>query len=475
MTLCGLYLIVMLMFHSDIQDSRPNPKHRARETLEEEVAPQLKKTLAPLDPGYQRTPTGAVRVIPETRAHFQEGFHDNGMIPLPQVKVRHVQQKTEAPHMRACDGPDNGHQFEFHELIPNKLYLYSAFWDTRPNDFDNTRNGTFVRIMSVLRWAGNKPDLVCTFQTSDGRMLKTDVHYYEMCENHGRPLGGFIISCPVPAEIPGQPCSVSLAKTSTWLKTAGYKMKVLPLKPRDNRDQFAICVPPIYGNVNKRKLVEFIEVSKMLGAQRIVFYDYKIGDETAKVLEYYEASGYVDVLPWMYPELLEKSSWYHGQLIAIQDCLYRNMHTAEYLAFNDIDEFIVPHVHADWTQMAEAMFQPDHCAYQLPSAFFPPPPIASNKSILLTSTKRTKFMSTIRTKCLVKPYLIFEKGIHHVSKPIWAHLQVVRMPKEIAFLHHYRLCMRDFAMNCKEYIDDFSMKNYSKDIKYRIYTAMSQL
>jgi hypothetical protein len=472
MVLCAMYLLVMIIFHSDIQDARPNPKHQVQPIPEtEEVYPPMKKVLGNVEPESPRPVSPVLFRKPNTVAWG--GFRDADLVQLPHVEVRHVFVKTEGPHSQTCIGNDVGRQFEFYELISNRLFLYSAYWDTRPNDFDNILNGTFIRIMSVLRWAGAKPNITCKFITNTGNELKTYAHYYEMCENHGRPLGGFIISCPVPPEISGQPCSVTLSYTGS--RDPGYTMKVLPLHPRDNRDQFAICVPPLYGKIKRSKLVEFIEVSKLLGAQRIVFYDYKIADETARVLEHYQLNGDVDIIPWLYPESLEKWSWYHGQLIAIQDCLYRNMHTAEYVAFNDIDEYIVPHVHADWLEMTKAMFQPTQCAYQLPSAFFPPPPEYTNDTIVLASTRRSQYLSTTRTKCLVKPYMIYEKGIHHVSKPIWAHLQVVRMPEKIAFLHHYRMCMRDFAMNCKVYIDDLTMYKYEKEIKYNIKNTLHEL
>ena len=34
--------------------------------------------------------------------------------------------------------------------------------------------------------------------------------------------------------------------------------------------------------------------------------------------------------------------WYNGQLVANNDCLYRNMPLSKYTAFHDIDELIIP-------------------------------------------------------------------------------------------------------------------------------------
>jgi len=116
---------------------------------------------------------------------------------------------------------------------------------------------------------------------------------------------------------------------------------------------FTVCVPPPHNHFNDyRRLVEMIEVNRMFGAQRLVFYNYSTGPDVATVLRRYESEGLVSVIPWRIPLLVD--TWppgeppvkpeihYFGQVAALNDCLYRNMFTSRYIVFTDLDELLVP-------------------------------------------------------------------------------------------------------------------------------------
>jgi hypothetical protein len=77
----------------------------------------------------------------------------------------------------------------------------------------------------------------------------------------------------------------------------------------------------------------------------------------------------------------------------------------------------------------------------------------------MKALKRSDF-STIRTKCMVRPYQVFEAGIHHISKPIWADLDVHKVDPGLAYLHHYRGCVGNMGMNCMGSTDDKTMLRY---------------
>lgn len=467
MVLCIMYLLVMVIFHLDIQDSEAIIGQRPRFSVNNLTAPDVRASSTMMDvvpqslPPHSPTPLKQpTNMFPALNARANNNIKPSG-------QIRHVVPKGTNSSLRMnCVGPDDGSEFQFVEVVKDTLFAFSAFWDTRPNDFDNRHNGSFIRIISIVRRMSRHPEVWCHFRLPSGETVTTPIQYYEMCENHGRPFGGYILSCRIPSQLSSQPCNVKLSSGASREST-GYAMKVTSLIPKESRNQFAVCVPPLYGNIDANKLTEFIELTRLLGAQRFTFYDYKISHDITKVLEYYRERGVVDVIRWDYPEHLEQATWYHGQLIAIQDCLYRNMESSEYLALNDLDEYVVPRVHSDWSHMMEAMFQRQQCAFQIPSAYFPPGG-AINGSTLFGSKRRTERFSLGRTKCMVKPYWIFEMGIHHVSKPIWAYLDVKRMPDKVAFLHHYRTCMSDFAMNCKNYVNDDFMTKYATEVGRRL-------
>lgn len=150
------------------------------------------------------------------------------------------------------------------------------------------------------------------------------------------------------------------------------------------------------------------------------------------------------------------------------------MAASRYVVFNDIDEFLVPRANhvANWTDLVTTLDRPLSCGFQFLSAFFDPtavpaasPPVEGHlptKPDLMTmrSTRRSLHYSSVRTKCMVRPYDVFEAGIHHISKPIWAHLTVDRVNTELALLHHYRTCVAMYGMNCDGTVEDLTIRRY---------------
>jgi len=226
----------------------------------------------------------------------------------------------------------------------------------------------------------------------------------------------------------------------------------------------------------------------ILGADHIVLYDWKTSPTTRDVVRRYAArcrdrgAGRcrVDVLDWRLPAPVADNIWYNGQSAAIQDCLYRQMASSRYVVFGDLDEFLVPRDPrlANWTDLARTLERPLSCGFQFLSAFFDPsaavavaspePPFDAGGGDLrrppdlltMRATRRSQHFSGVRTKCMVRPYEIFEAGIHHVSKPIWAHLGVERVDTGVALLHHYRKCVGMYGMNCAGVVEDVTVRRY---------------
>ena len=377
---------------------------------------------------------------------------------LFQPAVRIFGEENSRPalnHSVKCVGPTSNIREHFFEIAEHFI-VYSAYYDRRHNDFDNRHNSTFIRMMAVLRQR-HRPEAKCQFPLPYGTVT-TPISYYEMCENHGRMWGGYILSCEVPLEVSdlGMPCSFRVSVEEGPLSEP---IHLYVLQHQPSRRRFTMCVPPLFGHVNIHKLIEFIEASHLVGAEHIYFYNFKIEEDVMNLLKYYVSLGLVTVVNWQIPDMIDRVIWYHGQIIGIQDCLYRNMAWSDYVMFNDIDEVLVTHRDSSWEDLVRVEDSPSLAAFQFHSAFFPVVEADHGTPhqdlLLLSSTTRTESLSKIRTKCLVKPTNIFEKGIHHVSKPITAFMEVRRMDQaDVALLHHYRNCMPNFGMNCKRMVED---------------------
>ncbi len=80
-------------------------------------------------------------------------------------------------------------------------------------------------------------------------------------------------------------------------------------------------------------LAEWIDWHHRHGVEKFYIYDNESSDTTRAVLAPYIAAGIVDYKYW---------EGYRKQLAAYDDCLARHRYAARWIAFIDIDEFIVP-------------------------------------------------------------------------------------------------------------------------------------
>jgi len=284
------------------------------------------------------------------------------------------------PCVGASVGPPSG-------LLPlGPDWFYTAYFDDRLKVSASSVSGeTYIRVLALLRRRvdfDRRPFFYFRWpQSETGNTTTRLAEMYEMCENHGRRYGGWILSTRFAGRLP--PCSIAVTHGLTraaevrlpvfrmsgdelaptvdgenkfWLAgmsllrglAGGGVTKVEVAKPRG---KFAVCVPPLYGAITPSTLVQFVELTRLLGAQHFVFYVSGVSESLRRVLDAYQADDVVTAIPWVLPGAAAQSIWYNGQLLAANDCLYRTSHAFQFVAFNDVDEFIVPHSTTDWSMM----------------------------------------------------------------------------------------------------------------------------
>lgn len=373
------------------------------------------------------------------------------------LALDHVQSltrlQTELLTKAPCHLSSETTQFSFQTVAENLFYVYTAYLDKR-------MNSTYVRIMSILlRGKKDNINVICSFKGDNLR--KVTAIKYEMCENHNKKFGGWIMSCPIPENIP-DPCEVTVSSTlntEASIKANNVTLNIIPLDSQNTKVQYSVCIPPLFGSVNSSRLIEFLEFTKYLGAEKFIFYTHGIQDEKSQIaLEHYSNESLVTVIPWKLPDMIQDGQiWYHGQLIAHNDCLYRSMSLTDKLAIQDMDELIVPHDSTVfWDQSLTPLLSGNVKGLGIHSAFFDT--TLRGDVLAISSIKRTKNFSRFRTKVLVKPSAIFEVGIHHVSKPLLEQYKIISPPTSKVLLHHYRSCLSNYGMNCKDWVLDQTIK-----------------
>ena len=209
--------------------------------------------------------------------------------------TRENMSHTELP----CAGQPASHEFVFHN-ITDTVHIYSAFWDSRWNDFDNKNNGTYVRMFGFAQQKDAvrkkiKHKLSCLFFIQ-GTYHSVPADVYLLCEHHGKPLASYMFSCQVPAAVKSIVCSVLVAQGEVSDPKLATRIPVQDTASHEERFSIAQCVPPLFGAISDHRFIEFVEMSKILGSQHMTIY-MTDGAKFSQAIEYYKQTGFLTVMP----------------------------------------------------------------------------------------------------------------------------------------------------------------------------------
>lgn len=101
---------------------------------------------------------------------------------------------------------------------------------------------------------------------------------------------------------------------------------------------------------------------------RVVIYNTSCGSELDRLLQSYVHEGFLEVVPWPIDKHLKPSSgWlfshdegdvhYFGQIVTLNECIYRSMDRSRYVLLNDLDEIIMPYQHNDLMSLMNVLQQ----------------------------------------------------------------------------------------------------------------------
>jgi Glycosyltransferase family 92 len=108
----------------------------------------------------------------------------------------------------------------------------------------------------------------------------------------------------------------------------------------------AVCVGPLSNYADTRQLLLFVFGWRLLGAAKINIYVQSCVDSVWEVLLNLNKTNLVSLILWPHLPILVSEDpnskvHYNGQVLAYNDCLYRSKGNTKYLAFADLDEFII--------------------------------------------------------------------------------------------------------------------------------------
>ena len=131
--------------------------------------------------------------------------------------------------------------------------------------------------------------------------------------------------------------------------------------PDEERMEFGVCVSVVYKHLDPYRLVEWLEMQRILGVGKIFIYNSSIGFQESRVLWDYQDEGFVEVhqIPPI-QKLIDGQSERVGdrrarQVLGLNDCMFRNMFQFKYMCGIDTDEFIMPQVTFNLSSLLRAI------------------------------------------------------------------------------------------------------------------------
>ena len=100
-----------------------------------------------------------------------------------------------------------------------------------------------------------------------------------------------IVSCGVPKQIDSLvPRAVSLISTDDCPKKAHNSLRVIYEKPNKTKESFAVCHKALRFSVSdmRLKIIEWLELLRILGVSKVIFYSLGFNQDLERVLKYYK-------------------------------------------------------------------------------------------------------------------------------------------------------------------------------------------
>ena len=230
------------------------------------------------------------------------------------------------------------------------LFVYSAFYDDR----STLATPAVVRVIVVSQDVTKHP-VYCKLLYANGTTVVVPVRALPIgagVYKFGTKLMEYVYSCALRS--PGAPASVSIVDAPT--DPTGFLVGVEVPARTSRKRAFAVCVSVAYWQHDPYRIVEWMELQRLWGVERVTVYNNSLAAPSAAVFRHYADEGFVDFRQShnFVHDGSETAIHLHMSPV-INDCMYRNMHRFEKIVVVDLDEMIVPRQHGSLAAMLAAV------------------------------------------------------------------------------------------------------------------------
>ena len=346
--------------------------------------------------------------------------------------------------------------------------FFSAYYDERKG----APNRPAVIVLGYHMKSLKNPDLRCVFTFQDGSSLcssKSVAGISKSCINihdNGKMATSYTYICPLSCA--KSMCSADEVPLSVAMSTGTNcegKSETVPVQDcrfkeiESKKKLLGVCPSPVY-KLGRQDIIEFIEMNKALGVDLVNLYLMPGLDENMiqYLQERYSKDGALNLKMFQWREMpMYSILHYHGQLLAIHDCMYRNMYRVEYLIVTDLDELIIPFKHKNYMDMINSFkASSDTHSYRFLNRFFAinasqPPTLPDCNGLNLAkyfhriNQLKCLYNINFRPKYIMRPHLVVQIAVHGVCQVVKG--GEYRVSPNNAILGHFR---NTIPKDCKD-------------------------
>ncbi|XP_037931764.1 uncharacterized protein LOC119666554 [Teleopsis dalmanni] len=273
---------------------------------------------------------------------------------------------TCAPYPEVLEIQFHNNVYQQYANLNVTFQLFAAYYDNRTT----VPQHPVIRILAMINQIEEKfPTSYCQlwYEKQKEPIILPIIEYlpiwYKYWGNKPNHLYPHMLTCVLPRDkVSEVPQSISIVNKECDKATNHLKVVYEPPLGRRTKGGFAVCVKGFmfpFADMSAR-LVEWLEMMRILGAQEVIAYSLTIHPNTTKVIDYYKKKGFLRMFPYSYARgepvyanyqrYIMKEDYLNmvlNEMFPYNDCLYRSLYKYDYVAGIDIDEVIMPM--GNWT------------------------------------------------------------------------------------------------------------------------------
>ena len=297
-----------------------------------------------------------------------------------------------------------------------------------------------------------------------------------------------MISCKLPAHINTSANRIVLCDHNCTIVASSDE--VVPSNFHNRTAGIGVCTKVLYGSPDPIRLVEWIEMNRLLGATSIYLYNGSVNGPANNILKYYNKSGLVKIRQHdfvnkmarvisngKFPVPSYQQTWVLEEM-SMNDCLYTS--SEQIIANFDIDELITPLKHGSLKTLSEYLMtnQQNAASYRFNTAVFSDdipikPRRFPNFLHMINHNQRTR-IDPESPKSMIRPSRCLSMSHHVCWQALPGISRVQGVPDDVGYLRHYRVECRLVGepKKCKKLmkqpITDNFLEKYAAELTARI-------